>query len=151
MCTAAERPWSTGVCERFNPVLRDNVIKIIEENQCSNETALAWAVAARNALHNNLWFSPNLPNREDSPSELEKVTITNCGQKSDSLAEGKRGILKVDARERIQRTLNQNIRKTDDENVDIGSYIYYKCKDENRWQGPAWVVGKRLLSQHFET
>lgn len=59
MCTAAESPWSNGVCERLNVVLKDNVLKILEENKCSIETALAWAVSARNALHNNNGFSPN--------------------------------------------------------------------------------------------
>ena len=57
--TAAESPWSNGVCERHNAVIGNMVLKIVDDTQCSAENALVWAIAAKNALCNNGGFSPN--------------------------------------------------------------------------------------------
>jgi transposase InsO family protein len=59
MCTAAESPWSNGICECLNSVLSSSVQRIIHDTKCSTEIALAWAVSARNALQNCHEFSPN--------------------------------------------------------------------------------------------
>ena len=59
MTTAAESPWSNGVCERHNAVIGDMVTKIVAETKCSLEIALAWAVNAKNSLHNVYGYSPN--------------------------------------------------------------------------------------------
>ena len=153
VCTAAESPWSNGVCERLNAVLKDSVLKTQEENHCSIETSLAWAVAARNALHNNHGFSPNqlvfgfnpnLPNiGEDSPSALENITPSQIvANNLIALRKAREEFLKADANERIRRALSQNIRKTEDENVVPGSYVYYKRNGEDKWRGPARVIGK---------
>ena len=60
MKTAAESPWSNGVCERHNAVIKESVLKTVEESKCSLETATAWAVSANNSLHGNLGYSPNM-------------------------------------------------------------------------------------------
>ena len=52
VCTAAESPWSNGVCERLNCILGVSVQKILHETQCDLSVALSWAVSARNALQN---------------------------------------------------------------------------------------------------
>jgi len=59
MTTAAESPWSNGICERQNAVIGDSVRKIMADAQCDLEVALAWAISARNALTNSSGFSPN--------------------------------------------------------------------------------------------
>ena len=92
--TAGERPWSNGVCERLNGVLANLVLKVIDDTGCDVQTALAWAVAARNAFHNHSGFSPNQlvfgfnPNTPDvynstlpglasaSPSEIVQRNLT---------------------------------------------------------------------------
>ena len=56
LTTAAESPWSNGVCERMNAVISDMVRKILAESSCDLEIALAWTVSARNSLYN---YSPN--------------------------------------------------------------------------------------------
>ena len=58
-CTAAESPWSNGICERLNSVIATNVKKIVDDCKCDVSIALSWAVSARNALHNCHGFSPN--------------------------------------------------------------------------------------------
>ena len=153
MCTAAESPWSNGTCERLNAVLKNNVLKIREENQCSIGTALAWAVAARNALQNNHGFSPNqlvfgfnpsIPNLgEDSPSALGNVTSSQTvADNLVAMRKSREEFIKADANERIRRALSNNIRRTEDHNVEVGSYVYYKREGEDRWRGPARVIGK---------
>ena len=153
LCTAAESPWSNGMCERLNGVLKDNVLKIMEENKCSLETALAWAVAARNSLHNNHGFSPNqlvfsfntnIPNIiNDKPPALENVTSSQVvADNLEALRKSREEFIKADANERIRRALSKNIRKTEDENIEIGCHVYYKRDGEDRWRGPARVIGK---------
>ena len=153
MCTAAESPWSNGVCERLNAVLKDNVLKILEENECSVETALAWAVSARNTLHNNNGFSPNqlvfsfnpsLPNIiEDRMPALENVTSSKVvANNLNALRKSKEEFMKADANERIRRALSRNVSKTSESDIEIGNYVYYKRESEDRWRGPARVIGK---------
>ena len=153
MCTAAESPWSNGVCERLNAVLKNNVLKIQEENKCTLDTALAWAVAARNALHNNHGFSPNqlvfgsnpsIPNiGEDSPVALGNITSSQTvADNLNAMRKSREEFIKADANERIRRALSRNIRRTEDLDVQVGSYVYYKREGEDRWRGPARVIGK---------
>ena len=153
MCTAAESPWSNGTCERLNAVLKDNVLKIQEENKCTLDTALAWAVAARNALHNNQGFSPNqlvfgsnpsIPNiGEDSPVALENRTSSQIvADNLNAMRKSREEFIKADANERIRRALSRNTRRTEDLNVEVGSYVYYKREGEDGWRGPARVIGK---------
>ena len=59
LTTPAESPWSNGVCERLNADIGERVAKIASDTGCDLETALAWAVAARNAISNHSGFSPN--------------------------------------------------------------------------------------------
>ena len=153
MCTAAESPWSNGVCERLNAVLKDNVLKILEENKCSIETALAWAVSARNTLHNNNGFSPNqlvfsfnpsLPNiADDKIPALENVTSSQVVANNIlALRRSKEEFIKSDANERIRRALSRNVSNTNEKNVEIGNYVYYKRDSEDKWRGPARIIGK---------
>ena len=153
MCTAAESPWSNGTCERLNAVLKANVLKIREDTNCNLDTALAWAVAARNAIHNNSGFSPNQlvfsfnPNHpniaEDSPAALEGVTSSQVvADNLNALRKSREEFVKADADERIRRALSGNIRKTVDTDIKLGSYVYYKREGCDQWRGPARVIGK---------
>ena len=59
LCTAAYSLCSNGVCKRLNAILGLSVNRIKAESECDVCTALAWAVSARNSLHNFGGFSPN--------------------------------------------------------------------------------------------
>ena len=92
LSTAAESPWSNGICERLNGVLGTMVSKISEDAKCDVHTALAWAVSARNAFDNNSGFSPNqlvfgfnpvLPNVFNNKlPALESVTASEMVRKN---------------------------------------------------------------------
>ena len=43
-------PWANGVCERHNVVIKEAVLKTIEDSHSNLETAVVWAVSAKNSL-----------------------------------------------------------------------------------------------------
>ena len=57
--TAAESPWSNGLCERYNQVIGESLDKIMSDVNCTLTVALAWAVNAKNSLANVHGFSPS--------------------------------------------------------------------------------------------
>ena len=60
ICTAAvESSWSNGIVERHNATLGFSVQKIMDDLKCNLSLAVAWAVSAKNALHNVHGSSPN--------------------------------------------------------------------------------------------
>ena len=129
------------------------MLKILEDHDCSLETALAWAVAARNSLHNNHGFSPNqlvfsfnpgLPNiMDDKPPALANVTSSQIVAKNlNALRKSREEFIKSDANERIRRALSRNVSKTEDDKVELGNYVYYKSDGEDSWRGPGRVIGK---------
>ena len=82
LATAAESPWSNGVCERHNAIIAANIHKIRLDTGCSVEVALAWALCAKNCLANVHGFSPNqlvfgrnpnLPNILDNKAPANSV------------------------------------------------------------------------------
>ena len=56
--SAAESPFSNGLVERHHRVLAESMVKTKEESGCSWESALAWALSAKNSLQMNGGFSP---------------------------------------------------------------------------------------------
>ena len=56
--TAAESPFSNGICERHNLLIAEMTEKIMEDVGCSLQLALMWAVHAKNSLINIFGFSP---------------------------------------------------------------------------------------------
>ena len=56
--TPAEVRWSNRICERHSHILTETVMKTKENVNCSWETALAWAINAKNSLININGFSP---------------------------------------------------------------------------------------------
>ena len=57
--TAAESPWSNGICERHNASITETLLKVKEDSKCDWDTALAWALSAKNSLINVNGFSPH--------------------------------------------------------------------------------------------
>ena len=57
--TAAEAPWSNGICERYNAIITDIILKVKNDTNCGWETALAWAISAKNCFINVSGFSPH--------------------------------------------------------------------------------------------
>ena len=152
LTTAAESPWSNGICERLNGTLGELVSKIVEDTESGVQIALAWAVAARNAFYNKSGVSPNqlvfgfnpyFPNIYDSnlpASSLEdastEILRKNCAARN----KAREVFIKYEANERIRKALRHNVRHTDIEILQLGDEVLYKRKDSNKWQGPGKVT-----------
>ena len=160
--TAAESPWSNGVCERLNGVLGNLVRKILDEEKCDIQMALAWAVSARNAYDNNFGFSPNqlvfgfnpaIPDiyNSDIPG-LEEVTTSEIVRRNlNALHLARQEFVKFEADEKIRRALRHNVRKSNIDDLKNGDEVYYKRNDANEWRGPGKVIdieGKTVIVKH---
>ena len=151
--TAAESPWSNGVCECQNAVIGDSVRKIMADVSCTLEVALSWAIAARNSLANFSGFSPNqlvfgrnpsLPNvfndkipalNADSTSDLIRMNLN-------AMHLARQEFVKFESNEKIKRALRHNIRVTDSHLINNGDNVYYKRNNEHEWHGPGVVIGR---------
>ena len=54
--TAEEVPWSNGNSECHNAMI---ILKVRNDSNCDSETALAWAISARNCFINVSGFNPH--------------------------------------------------------------------------------------------
>ena len=152
LTTAAESPWSNGICERLNGILGELVSKIIEDTNSGVQIALAWAIAARNTFLNKSGFSPNqlvfgfnphFPNIYDSTlpaSSLENASNEIIRKNDAARLKGREVFIKYEANERIRKALRHNVRNTDIEILQVGDKVLYKRKEYNKWQGPATVT-----------
>ena len=56
--TAAKSPFTNGIVGCHNLIVAEALEKILEDEKCEPEIALAWTVA-KNGLQNHLGHSPN--------------------------------------------------------------------------------------------
>ena len=57
--TATEAPWSNGIYERHNVIIKDIISKVRNDINCHLKTALAWAISAKKSLMNVSRFNPH--------------------------------------------------------------------------------------------
>ena len=165
MNTAAESPWSNGVCERLNAVLGSMVNKVLADCPgCNLNVALAWVVAARNSLSSFSGFSPNqlvfgqnpaipgvfydrlpaLEGKEIASSEMVRNNLN-------ALHAARRAFTQAESSERIARALRHNVRETDPGILQCGDEVYYKRLGSAEWRGPGNIIGidgKQFLVKH---
>lgn len=150
--TPAESPWSNGLMERHNQTLTDIMTKVKEEQKCDYETALAWALMAKNTLHNAHGYSahqlihgenPNLPSvLIDKPPALEGTTASeNIAKHINAMHAARKAFAEAECSERIRRALRKNLRPVLD-NYQNGDKVYYKRMDSKEWKGPGIVLGQ---------
>lgn len=162
LTTAAESPWSNGVCERQNAVIGDSVEKIVSDVGCEVAVALAWAVSARNALSNYSGYSPNqlvfgrnpaLPSIfVNSPPALEPVENSSLVRENlVAMHRARENFVKAEASEKLARAMKHNIRSSAADCINNGDEVYYKRNDRREWHGPGVVIGrdgKQFLVKH---
>ena len=151
--TAAEAPWSNGICERHNAVIGHMVDKMIDDSNCSLEIALAWSINAKNSLHNVYGFSPsqlvfgrnpNLPaTLNDNLPALGGMTQSEQVAKHlNAKHDARKAFVECEASEKIRRALRRNVRESTTIVFQPGDRVYYKRQDSDIWKGPAVVIGK---------
>ena len=115
LCTAAESPWQNGICERNHAVVDRCLSKILEDDPKMNtNTALAWAINAKNSLQMWNGFSsyqlvfgqnPNIPNTMcDKPPALEgKTTSATFAEHINALYSPRRAYISAESSEQVRR------------------------------------------------
>ena len=152
--TPAMSPWSNGLLERHNQTLTDILVKIKHEQSCNWDTALAWALMAKNSLVNTHGFSsyqlvygknPNIPSLlTDKLPTLEGVTMsTVVGNNISALHSARQAFIQSESSERLRRALRKQIRPFGG-TFTTGDKVYYRRPDtcSSQWKGPARVIGQ---------
>ena len=148
--TAGYSPWSNGIVERHNATLTETLKKMMEDSDLSWETAICWAVNAKNSLLSVHGFSPyqivygrnpNLPSViVNKPPALEGETMCSfMGKHLTGLHEGRKAFISSESSEKIRRALRKQIRPSG-EKFNNGDKVYFLR--ENKWKGPGWVIGQ---------
>ena len=128
--------------------------KIREDTSCRIETALAWAVNAKNILSNIGGYSPyqlvlgQNPNVPTLDNPYEPPTVLEHESPSERVAEhisamysARKHQMEKDADEKIRRALSHKTRDVMAKEVSHGDKVYYKRENDKRWKGPATVIG----------
>ena len=154
LTTAAEAPWSNGLCERHNAVLGDMLQKTYAEGKCNLNTALCWAIHAKNSLANVHGFSPyqlaigytpRLPSvLYNRPPALEcsssKIVLENLS----SIAEARKAFVESESSEKIKRALRHNQRPSSNNKFYTGDIVYYKRNDSKNGRGQVRQLDRML-------
>ena len=167
LTTAAESPWSNGLVERHNGVLGNIVSKMMTEKSRSYtlETAVAWAISAKNSLKNVHGFSPNqlvfgcnpnYPNIEtDSPPALEGKTSSEVvAYNLNAMHAARKAFIESESCERLRRAMKHNVRSSGEVKFINGDIVYYRRNSDGCWKGPGRVIGqenKQILVKHGST
>ena len=153
--TAGYAAWMNGLNERNHAVVDRCLQKILHDNpKIRQETALCWAVNAKNSLLMNNGFSsyqlvfgknPNVPLvTTDKLPALEGVTTSETvAEHVTALHAARRAFIESESDERIRRALRNRI-KSVERAYKQGDKVYYKREiDGSRYLGPALVIGHR--------
>ena len=111
--------------------------KILNEEKCSIEVALTWAINAKNCLQNSYGFSPNqvvfrknpnLPNvPENKPLALENVTtIELVANNLNAVHAATKAFVKTEASEKLRRAILRKVRPSTSLNFQLEDKVYFK-------------------------
>lgn len=150
--TAGYSPWSNGLLERHNQTLTSILMKIKFQQDCDWETALSWAVMAKNCLANCHGYSsyqlvygrnPNLPSiLTDAPPALEGVTSSRTVEKHiSSLHKARQAFTEAESSKRLRRALRKQTRHVPI-SYQTGDKVFYRRPNSDAWKGPATVMGQ---------
>ena len=144
--------WMNGLNERNHGVIDRTFEKITYDNPTMDpEVALAWAVNAKNCFPMNNGFSsfqlvfgknPQLPNiLNDTLPGLEGVSTSKAvSEHITALHSGRKAFAEVQCDEQTRRALRHKVRAVE-KRYEQGSKVYYKRDGQDRWRGPATVIG----------
>ena len=150
--TAAYSPWSNGLMERHNETLTEILHKVKADKHCDWETALYWALMAKNSLNNVHGYSsyqlvygrnPNVPGvLTDKLPALEGTTFSDVVAKHiEALHSARTAFTQTECSERIRRALRKQVRPSGIQ-YKTGDKVYYKRNESKEWKGPGVVIGQ---------
>ena len=140
--TPGESPWSNGITERHNAILGNMINKLMmdESKNYPIEVIVAWAVSAKNALHNAYGFSPNQlvfgknPNFPsvliDNPPALEGKTSSEViANHLNAMHAARQAFVQAEASEKLRRAIKAKTRVTAGLTYQPGDIVYFKRED----------------------
>ena len=162
LTNAAESPWSNGITKRQNALIRQMMIKILDEQKCSGEIALAWSVSAKNALQNVYGLSPNqlvFGHNPNLPSVINSELPALSGVTSSELIArhlnamhvAKKAFVECEASNKLRRALRSKIQTATSKVYHNGAKVLYMREKDVKWHGPAIVLGvdkKCIIIKH---
>ena len=168
LATAAESPWSNGLCEKTVGILKESLRKMRDNEEVDLTIALKWVVSARNCLTNNGGFSPNqlvfgknpsLPNlmgeESSSPASRERGLEESIVRDAlNAMHRAREVFIKNESCNKIRIALNKKVREHKLEEAVVGDDVFYKRENEREWRGPAKVVGvsgKTVVVKHGDS
>ena len=163
--TAAQSPWSNGLNERHNGILGESVKKTLEDVKCNFEIALAWAVSAKNVLHNVNGYSPNQlvfgknPNfpsfLNDKLPALEGISTSEVvANNLNAMHAARKAFIESESSEKLRRAIRHQVRPSVVQSYKNGDLVLFKRNESERWLGPGTVIGwenKQVLVKHGGT
>ena len=156
--TAALSPNQNGMCERNHAVVDSMIQKMMDKDpQLDIETALCWALNAKNTLENHQGFSPaqlvfgknpTLPSvLQGTPATWENVTMSNVFAKHINTLHSAREQFIISESDRILKAALKDRVYPKGDNIMKGDYVFFKQTKDKAWKGPNKVVsdnGKTL-------
>ena len=151
LTTAAESPWSNGLCEKHNGIIGDMIHKTMNDGVHDLELAIHWCISAKKALHNVYGYSPNqlVLGRNPSypavysdkpPAHTQSTIGEHILRNLQALHLSRESFMKQESCERLRRALARKTRNTlhfiNDDSV------FYKRNNRSEWHSPAKVLGK---------
>ena len=150
----SESPWCNGTVERHNGLLANMIDGVLEDVQCNLDTAISWAVNAKNSLCNVFGFSPHqlvFGRNPEVPGILQYNTLpalndeTNCQLLSEHLNAmnaARTSFIKLENCDRLRRVMREKVHSGANIKYCSGDVVYYKRRNQKGpWLGPATVVG----------
>ena len=150
--TAAESPWSNGLVERHNLVISDMLEKVLDSEKCDFDLALSWCIQAKNGLLNvngytpcqiGMGKNPVLPSvLSDYPTTYESATSSQVLENLQVMRAARKSFIEAESSQKIKKALMSKTRSSNGVKFVNGDLVFFKRKDENRWKGPATVIGQ---------
>ena len=154
--TAAESPFSNGICERHNVIITEMFKKLSEgSSDIDSQIVLQQAVFAKNVLHNNEGFSPyqlvyggspSLPSvMNASPAALENVTVSKyVANHLTMLSKARSRYAELEFSTRIKKALSSRFISNEGP-FHPGQTVYYKRQNKDKWFDPARVLALKII------
>ena len=129
-----QKPLPNGVCKCQNAILKESVQKTIDESGCKLETAVVWALNAKNSLSCHQGYSPttlvlsrnpNHPNalRNNSPALQTEVSSITVAENLKALNNAWNAFIQAECSEKIKRALRHRIRSCNNSFFENGDKV----------------------------
>ena len=158
----AESPWCNGTVERHNGLLAQMIEAIMDDTGCNIDTAIAWAMNAKNSLNNVFGFSPYQLVMGRNPEVPDILSYNNLpalnsytasqitADHLNAMETARKKFIELENNSRFKRVMQERVTEANEVRYISGDIVYFK-KQKTGWQGPAIVVGQvanQVLLKH---